>query len=335
MKSLMFPLKKNNPAMSGKNLVRLICLILLLFPAALARSQDKPYVLVIHGGAGSISPAGMSPEEEQAYELSLNRVLEAGDSVLKAGGTAIDAVCLVITLMEDSPLFNAGRGAVFTAEGKNELDASLMEGLELKAGAVAGVTTVKNPILAARAVMEKSRHVMLVGAGADQFARENGLEMVDPSWFRNEKRYEQWKKSQLPDKKGTVGAVALDRYGNLAAGTSTGGMSNKKFGRVGDSPIIGAGTYANNKTCAVSSTGWGEYYIRSVAAYDVSALMEYRGMGVAEAADTVLQKIARLGGDGGMIVLDARGNFAMPFNTAGMFRGYIRSGGDKKVLMYK
>lgn len=302
---------------------------------ASGQRSDSSYALVIHGGAGSIVPGSMSPEEEKAYQDKLNEALSAGDSILKHNGTALDAVCAVIMMLEDSPLFNAGKGAVFTEEGKNELDASIMDGSSLKAGAVAGITTVKNPILAARAVMERSKHVMMIGKGAEKFAADCGLEIVDPSYFRDEKRYEQWKNSQESGKKGTVGAVALDKMGNLAAGTSTGGMSNKKYGRVGDSPIIGAGTYASNATCAVSCTGWGEYFIRSVAAYDVSAMMEYAKMSVQDASLKVIEKIGKLGGDGGMIALDKNGNMAMPFNTQGMYRGYINSKGERKVLMYK
>jgi L-asparaginase / beta-aspartyl-peptidase len=307
----------------------------------IAQNDTAHYVLVIHGGAGSITSAGMTPEDEKAYTLKLTEALIKGDSILKNNGTALDAVEAVICMMEDSPLFNAGKGAVFTDEGKNELDASIMDGSNLKAGAVAGVTTIKNPIRGARAVMEKSVHVMLIGGGADKFAKEQGLEIVDPSYFFDQKRYDQWLKSRngektkTIDKKGTVGAVALDKFGNLAAGTSTGGMSNKKYGRVGDSPIIGAGTYANNNTCAVSCTGWGEYYIRSVAAYDVSAMIEYKGLSLEKAAALEIDKIGKLGGDGGLITVDRKGNIAMPFNTAGMFRGYVNSDGNFVVLMYK
>jgi beta-aspartyl-peptidase (threonine type) len=253
---------------------------------------------------------------------------------------------VVIKIFEDSPLFNAGKGAVFNDEGKNELDAAIMDGKTIKAGAVAGVTTVKNPITAARAVMEKTNHVMLTGAGADKFAKEAGLVIVDPSYFFDQKRWDQYLKGKnksngkdtnpINTKHGTVGAVALDIYGNLAAGTSTGGLSNKKYGRVGDSPIIGAGTYANNKTCAVSCTGTGEYFIRNVVAYDMSALMEYKGYSVQKAADYIInEKLKAQGGDGGLIALDAAGNFTMTFNTEGMFRGYANSNGEVKVMMFK
>jgi len=248
-------------------------------------------------------------------------------------------------VMEDSPLFNAGKGAVFTNDGRNELDASIMDGSNLMAGAVAGVTTVKNPITAAYAVMTKSEHVMLAGKGAEEFADAQGLEIVPPSYFFDSTRYKQLLKAKgdkavshiATDKKfGTVGCVALDRYGNLAAGTSTGGMSNKKYGRIGDSPVIGAGTYANNLTCAVSATGWGEYFIRLSVAHDVHALMEYGKLSVQQAGDSVvMKKLPRLGGDGGIIALDRQGNFSMPFCTEGMYRGYITRKGAGKTFIYK
>ena len=258
--------------------------------------------------------------------------------------------------MEDSPLFNAGKGAVFTHEGKNEMDASIMDGKTLNAGAVAGISVVKNPISAARKVMEESIHVMMAGKGADAFARSKGLEIVDPSYFHTDNRLEMLKKikdkekieldhdgdkgyidREYPDSKfGTVGAIAVDRMGNLAAATSTGGMTNKRWNRIGDSPVIGAGTYANNKTCAVSSTGHGEYFIRSVVAYDISALMEYKGLSVKEAAEEVVhKKLVDMGGSGGVIALDAKGNFAMPFNTAGMYRGYVKADGKPTIRIYK
>lgn len=256
-----------------------------------------------------------------------------------------------IKIMEDSPLFNAGKGAVLTNEGKNELDASIMDGNNLMAGAVAGVTTIKNPITAAYTVMTKSEHVMMVGKGAEKFAAEHGLEIVDPSYFFDSMRYNQLlnakekehnKNAVLNDpypkdkKFGTVGAVALDKFGNIAAGTSTGGMTNKKFGRVGDSPIIGAGTYANNKTCAVSATGWGEYFIRLAVAHDISALMEYARLSLQEAADSVvMKKIPALGGDGGIIAVDRQGNISMTFNTSGKYRGYITKAREGKTFIYK
>lgn len=314
--------------------------------------------LVIHGGAGTITKQNMTPEKEKAYKEKMNEALKTGYAVLKKGGTSLDAVETAVRILEDSPLFNAGKGAVFTNEGKNELDASIMDGKTLKAGAVAGVTVIKNPITVARMVMEKSEHVLMAGKGAEQFANEKGAELVDPSYFRTETRFQQLQKireeekmqldhsgeqGSIPDdiftegkKFGTVGAVALDQYGNLAAATSTGGMTNKRYGRVGDSPIIGAGTYANNNTCAVSATGHGEYFIRSVVAYDVSALMEYKGASVKKAAEeVVMHKLVQRGGEGGIIALDSKGNIAMPFNSEGMFRGYIKKDGVPTVLIYK
>jgi beta-aspartyl-peptidase (threonine type) len=258
---------------------------------------------------------------------------------------AVDAVIAAIKIMENSPLFNAGKGAVFTHDERNELDASIMDGSNLMAGAVAGVTTIKNPIVAAYAVMTKSNHVMLIGRGAEVFAEEQGLEIVPQSYFFDSTRYQQLLRLKANEntsnvateqKFGTVGCVALDSYGNLAAGTSTGGMTNKKYGRVGDSPIIGAGTYANNLTCAVSATGWGEFFIRLNVAHDVHALMEYAHLSIREAGDSVvLKKLPRLGGDGGIIALDRRGNFTMPFCTEGMYRGYITKKGEGKVFIYK
>lgn len=318
--------------------------------------RDKKYVLVIHGGAGTILPGRMTPDQERDYRQALKESLLAGFKVLQDDGSSIDAVVAAINVMEDSPLFNAARGAVFTHDGRNEMDASIMNGADRAAGAVAGVTTVKNPINAARAVMEKSDHVMLSGKGAEEFAGLAGLEIVSPEYFKTESRWkalqrilkEDSTKTSLDhdepsapkagkgneDKFGTVGAVALDRSGNLAAGTSTGGMTNKKYGRIGDSPIIGAGTYANEQV-GISSTGWGEFYIRSVAAYDVAALMEYKGLKLGEASRIVIEKIGKMGGDGGMIALDAQGRVAMPFNTAGMYRGTITEDGEIDIQFYR
>ncbi|KAA0993717.1 isoaspartyl peptidase/L-asparaginase family protein [Dyadobacter aurulentus] len=343
-------------------------LVLLNLPLFAQDFSDK-ITLVLHGGAGTITRANMSPEQEKAYKTVLNSALEKGYAVLKNGGTSVQAVEATIHVMEDSPLFNAGKGAVFTNEGKNELDASVMEGKTLKAGAVAGVTTIKNPISAAIAVMEKSEHVMMAGAGAEKFAKQQGITIVDPAYFHTEARYKALIKAKEADKTeldhnsreeqkvkaapktglqrdeeviftegrkfGTVGCVALDKFGNLAAGTSTGGMTNKKYGRIGDAPIIGAGTYANNATCAVSATGHGEYFIRSVVAYDISALMEYKGMPLKEAANEVVKKLVKRGGEGGIISLDRDGNIAMPFNSEGMYRGYIKNDGTREVLIYK
>jgi beta-aspartyl-peptidase (threonine type) len=312
--------------------------------------QPGPITLVIHGGAGTITRENMSAEKEVAYHAKLKEALDSGYAVLEGGGKSVDAVSAAIKIMEDSPLFNAGKGAVFTNAGTNELDASIMDGSNLMAGAVAGVTTIRNPIRAAYAVMTKSEHVMLVGKGAEAFAEAQGLDIVAPSYFFDSLRYDQLLRSKeaeenkksshqggTNDKKfGTVGCVALDQFGNLAAGTSTGGMSNKKYGRVGDSPIIGAGTYANNNTCAVSATGWGEYFIRLSVAHDIASLMEYGNLSVKDAADSVImQKLPRLGGDGGIIALDRQGNFAMTFCTKGMYRGYITKKGEGKTLIYK
>src|ERR1051326_1331399 len=329
-------------------------------------SQPKPmenFALVIHGGAGTILKDSLSPELEKQYKDKLNEALNAGYEVLAKGGTSMDAVIASIKVMEDSPLFNAGKGSVFANDGTNSMDASVMDGKTGMAGAVAGVHTIKNPIEAARAVMEKSPHVMLSGDGADKFAKEQGLKIEDPKYFYDEKRWKQFqqikKQDEIkldhnskdtsgyvhpkdaefanPDKKfGTVGCVALDKYGNLAAGTSTGGMTNKKWGRVGDSPIIGAGTYANNKTCAVSCTGHGEYFIRNVVAYDVSALMEYKGMTLEQAANqVVMKKLKEQGGEGGLVAIDAKGNIIMPFNTAGMYRAYKKNDGKSDVKIFK
>ena len=305
------------------------------------------YSLVIHGGSGNISRERMSLEQEAVYLEKLNEALQAGEAILKEGGSSLDAIVSAIKVLEDSPLFNAGKGAVFNYEGRNELDASIMDGSTLQAGAVAGITNVKNPITAARKVMEQSSHVMLTGRGAEQFAFEQGLEIVDPSYFFDQRRWDQYREylrnsTQLrgvadPDNKmGTVGAVALDMHGNLAAGTSTGGMTGKRFGRIGDSPIIGAGNYANNQSCAVSATGHGEYFIRNVVAYDVSAQMIYLGKSLEEAGNAVvMEKLKEQGGDGGIIAVDKDGNVAMPFNTTGMFRGYIKSTGETKVSIFE
>ncbi|MBL7740013.1 MAG: isoaspartyl peptidase/L-asparaginase [Chitinophagaceae bacterium] len=325
------------------------------------------FVLVIHGGAGTILKSQMTPEKEKAYNEALNNALTIGYTILKKGGTALDAAEAAVRSMEDNPLFNAGKGAVFTNEGKNELDAAIMNGQTLAAGSVAGVTTIRNPISAARAVMEKSPHVMMVGAGAEKFARQQGLDIVDPSYFYTEERWKglqrAWKadsaKMQMDHtdtsknagtgygeffysplgvggKYGTVGAVALDRHGNLAAATSTGGMTNKKFGRVGDAPIIGAGTYANNKTVAISGTGWGEYFIRLVMAKSISDMMEFGKIKLKAAAEEMIMKrLPALGGDGGLIAVDKEGNIAMPFCTEGMYRGYIKEDGKATVKIYK
>ncbi|MCI0707691.1 MAG: isoaspartyl peptidase/L-asparaginase [Ignavibacteriae bacterium] len=328
---------------------------------SLLAAQDNPIAIVIHGGAGTILRENMPPEREKEYRAKLEEALNAGYAVLKQGGTSLDAVEAAIHIMEDSPLFNAGKGAVFTSEGTNELDAAIMDGATLNAGAVAGLKRIKSPITLARWVMEKSPHVMMIGDGAEQFAKEQGMEFVDPSYFKTEQRWNQWMRMKEREKQqqsqpakqdskpqgfndagmddhkfGTVGCVALDKNGNIAAGTSTGGTSNKKYGRVGDVPIIGGGTYANNKTCGVSCTGTGEYFIRSVVAHDVSALMEYEGMSLKDAANlVVMDKLVKMNGDGGLIALDAKGNIVMPFNTSGMYRGYIDVNGKMEIGIYK
>lgn len=324
-----------------KTLFTLICITILL---NMLISQTVP-VLVIHGGAGGgIKKGSFTENEEKTYTEALEQALKIGYEVLENGGTSLEAVEKTIIFLEDCPLFNAGKGSVLNVQGKPELDASIMEGKTLKAGAVAGITTVKNPISAARCVMEKSPHVMMIGKGAETFAKINNLAMVKPDYFITEKVWQSWKKSQESNKKsymeppskyGTVGCVALDKYGNLAAGTSTGGMMNKRFGRVGDSPVIGAGTYADNNTCAVSATGHGEYYIRSNAAFRISALMQMKGLSVQEATQQTMDFIGQLGGTGGLIALDKNGNIYMTFNTEGMFRGYINAQKKMEVSMYK
>ncbi len=304
--------------------------------AILTGSKDESveFSIAIHGGAGTITRKNMTPGKENAYRSKLKETLNVGYSILNKGGTSLDAVEATIRIMENSELFNAGKGAVFTNAGTNELDASIMDGRNLKAGAVARVKTVKNPISAARKVMEETWHVMLSGDGADKFAKEQGLDIVDPSYFYTQRRWDSLKKIQV-EKHGTVGCVALDKHGNLAAGTSTGGLTNKRWGRVGDSPIIGAGTYANNQTCAVSGTGQGEYFIRGNVAYDVSALMEYKGKSVGEAAQNVIRKLSDKGGNGGIITMDSKGNISMPFNTAGMYRGFRKAGQAPEIFIYK
>ncbi|MFC5047530.1 isoaspartyl peptidase/L-asparaginase family protein [Aquimarina hainanensis] len=319
------------------------------------KQTGENFGIVIHGGAGTILKKNMTPEKEAEYKAKLEEAVRVGHAILKEGGTSLEAIEKTINILEDSPLFNAGKGAVFTHHETNEMDASVMDGATLNAGAVAGVTTVKNPINLARQVMTNSPHVLLSGKGAEQFAKERGIEIVDPSYFYTEARMNTLKRvkereaqktagkktafydATIKDSKfGTVGCVALDKNGNLAAGTSTGGMTNKKWNRIGDSPIIGAGTYANNKTCAVSSTGWGEYFIRAMVAHDISALMDYKGMSLKEAASLVIQKkVKDLGGDGGIVAIDHEGNIAMEFNTAGMYRAAMNAKGDVTVGIYK
>lgn len=333
-----------------------------LFCGALTGIAQDKVVLAVHGGAGTIEKSRMSPQREKAYREKLTEALRAGYRVLQAGGSSVDAVQAAIRVMEDSPLFNAGKGSVLTHDGRIQMDASLMEGAGLRAGAVAGVSTIRNPIDAARAVMEISPHVLLAGRGAEAFARQAGCAIVDTAYFYTPERRQQYLRLRArrdsgttaheagkletesrifgagagESKFGTVGCVALDNRGNLAAGTSTGGMMDKLYDRIGDSPIIGAGTYANNTTCAISCTGWGEFFMRTLAAKTVSDLMAFKGLALKQAADSViLHIIPDLGGDGGMIALDGEGHVAMPFNTPGMFRGLVRADGTIEVRMYR
>lgn len=332
-----------------------LALVLISGSAAYAQMENN-IAIAIHGGAGTIHKENISTGIESEYRARLEEALKAGYKILEKGGSSLDAVVAAVQVMEESPLFNAGKGAVFTNDGKNELDAAIMNGKNRNAGAVAGISTVKSPIAAARAVMENSPHVMMVGRGAEKFAKEQKLEIVDPSYFYTKKRYQQLQRIKdtekqqldhseeqgsllykLPDHKfGTVGAVAVDRKGNLAAATSTGGMTNKRYGRVGDVPVIGAGTYADNNTCAVSATGHGEYFIRSVAAYDIAALMKYKNMSLEDAASEVVnKKLVAFGGEGGVIALDAKGNITMPFNTSGMYRGSIDTSGKMYIGIFE
>ena len=327
------------------------------FSCTTDKSDGSKFGFAVHGGAGTISRENLTPGLEAEYSAKLTEALYGGYQILKVGGSSLNAVEAAIRILEDSPLFNAGKGAVFTNTGTNELDASIMDGKTLNGGAVAAVKRIKNPITLARLVMDQSPHILLAGEGAENFAREHNMKWVSPDYFFTEKRWKQLQK--MKNKKtdhsaeinrrfknillnseekqvGTVGAVALDKNGNLAAGTSTGGMSNKKFGRIGDSPILGAGTYANNKSCAVSCTGHGEYFMRLMVAYQVSALMTYRGMSVKAAANDVVNKtLTDLGGKGGIIAIDKNGNIAMPFNTQGMYRGYVNNNGKVTVKIFR
>mgnify|MGYP001188288854 FL=1 len=320
-------------------------------------TKQNEFAIIIHGGAGTILKKNLSDEKEKAYKVKLEQAIRTGYSILKDGGTSQEAVVKTIQVMEESPLFNAGKGAVFTHEETNELDASFMDGNTLNAGAVAGVMNVKSPIELAVKIMTDSDHVMLSGKGASMFAKEKGLEIVAPSYFYTERRFNSLQKIKNKEKTeldhddkkaafydsdiknskfGTVGCVALDKNGNIAAGTSTGGMTNKRWGRIGDAPIIGSGTYANNKTCGVSSTGWGEYFIRSQVAYDISAQMEYQQKTLKEAtADVIQNKLTKLGGTGGVVALDKNGNMSFEFNTAGMYRASMNDQGELTVKIYK
>lgn len=314
--------------------------------------MNNKYSLAIHGGAGTLVKGLMTPEKEEQYKAALNEALEKGYEILENKGSAMDAVEVAVTYLENSPLFNAGKGSVFTNDGTHEMDASIMDGKTLNAGAVSLITGIKNPISLARDVMDKSDHVFLASEGAMRFADSLGYTLEEPEYFYDELRYQQWQEIKDSDsfqldhsvkkdsKFGTVGAVACDKKGNIAAATSTGGMTNKRWGRVGDSPMIGAGNYANNKTCAVSCTGSGEFFIRGVVAYDVACLMEYKGLSIEEAASEVINKrVLEIGGDGGLIAVDAKGNIAMPFNTEGMYRAFKTSDQNgqakKEVSIYK
>ena len=306
------------------------------------------FSIAIHGGAGTISPDKLTTELEKSYKQGLEQALNAGKKILQEGGSSTDAVCAAVVELENNPLFNAGKGSVFNHLGKHEMDASIMEGKNLNAGAVTGIKAIKNPILLANKVMTKSPHVMLMGDGAEQFALSENLEFADDNYFYTDFRYEQWNEikntenyqldhtQKSNNKMGTVGAVALDVHGNLAAATSTGGMTNKKWGRVGDTPIIGAGTYANNNTCAISCTGHGELFIRSVVAYDISCLMEYAGMSLKEACNkVVLDKLVKINGEGGLVALDKHGNIEMPFNSEGMYRACTNQFEEQMIAIYK
>lgn len=310
--------------------------------------MKSSYAIAIHGGAGTILKSAMTDEKEAAYTSVLNQALTEAENLLKKSGSAIDAVEKAVTIMEDSDLFNAGRGAVFTHAGTHELDASIMDGRDRKAGAVAGVKRIKNPISLCRTIMDQSEHVFLMAEGAEAFAEEHGMELVDPAYFSTEFRKAQLLsirdsgKTQLDHavedlkKFGTVGAVALDLHGNLAAATSTGGITNKRYGRIGDTPVIGAGTYAENGVCAISSTGYGEYYLRCVAAYEVAALMKYGRLGLEEATKKVIHEmIPKMGGDGGLIAVDSRGNIATAFNTEGMYRAWAKSEQKAVIEIYR
>lgn len=308
--------------------------------------SEQPYALAIHGGAGVILRERLSEDMEAEYRAKLLDSVEAGEAVLKAGGTSIDATIAAIRVMEDSELFNAGKGAVFTHEGRNEMDAAVMDGKTMDAGAVAGVTRIRNPIEAAKRVMTHTGHVLLMGEGAEEFAEEQGVELVDPSYFHTEKRWEQLQKAiamgaetsldHSDNKFGTVGAVALDSRGNLAAATSTGGMTNKRWRRIGDTPVIGAGTYAQNATAAISTTGHGEYMMRYTVARDVCALMEFKGLDLQAAAREVIhERFGKAGGEGGLIAVDAHGNIALELNTPGMYRGSVKAGGAIKIEIFR
>ena len=325
-------------------------LIFFVIGCSNSNNLDNNFGIVIHGGAGTILKENMTLELEEKYKNALREAVLIGYDILNNGGTSEKAVEKTINYLEDSPLFNAGKGAVLNFDGEVELDASFMEGKNLNAGAISGSKKIKNPISTAIKVMNSSSHVMLSGKGADDFAIQHNMQTVEQNYFKTERRINSLKKIKSIEnnkfsnllnsdyrvqKLGTVGCVALDKFGNLSAGTSTGGMTNKKWNRIGDAPIIGAGTYANNNSCAVSSTGWGEYFIRGVVAYDIAALMEYKNLSIKKAAKTVINKISKMGGDGGVIAIDKQGNIAMEMNTSGMYRAHINSKGEIDVKIYK
>ena len=314
--------------------MRFLYLIFLLFLFNCNDENIHP-VIAIHGGAGVILKGDLSEEREKLIREKLDEAISRGYEILNTSGSSADAVIETIKILENSPLFNAGKGAVFTNNGTIEHDASIMNGADLNAGASSGTMHVKNPITLANAIMTKSDHVFLSGSGAEEFAKKENLDMVEQDYFYTEFRFNQLKKMKDDSKFGTVGCVAMDKKGNLVAGTSTGGMTNKKWGRIGDSPIIGAGTYANNNTCAVSCTGSGEYFMRSVVAYDVSALIEYEKLSLKDAVSKIIhKKLPAIGGDGGLIAIDNKGNIAMDFNTPGMYRASINKNGEKVIQIY-
>ena len=315
-------------------------LLMLLYLFYSCNSDKVEFAIVIHGGAGTILKKNMSDEMELAYKLKLEEAINAGYNILEKNGSSKDAVEETIKILENSELFNAGKGSVLSNKGVVEMDASIMNGKNLNAGAISGIKTIKNPISAARLVMEKSEHVFLSGEGAEEFAKLQGLDIIDNEYFITETRLKSLlnakKRDSIKDNKfGTVGCVAIDKFGNITSGTSTGGMTNKKWNRIGDVPIIGAGTYANNNTCGISSTGWGEYFIRNVVAYDISSQIEYKKISIDLAAKNTLKKVKDLGGNGGVIGIDKNGNILMDFNTEGMYRGYKKSDGESEISIYK
>ena len=315
-------------------------LLMLLYFFYSCNSNKVDFAIVVHGGAGTILKKNMSDEMELAYKLKLEEAINAGYNILEKNGSSKDAVEQTIKILENSELFNAGKGSVLSNKGVVEMDASIMNGQNLNAGAISGIKTIKNPISAARLVMEKSEHVFLSGEGAEEFAKLQGLDIINNEYFITETRLKSLlnakKRDSIKDNKfGTVGCVAIDKFGNITSGTSTGGMTNKKWNRIGDVPIIGAGTYANNNTCGISSTGWGEYFIRNVVAYDISSQIEYKKISIDLAAKNTLKKVKDLGGNGGVIGIDKNGNILMDFNTEGMYRGYKKSDGESEISIYK